>query len=70
MEINVKAKYNVGDTLLYYSPITSKLEEFEVSYVSVNAYADNTEVFYFNEIGCCKLEQNLFPSKEEFINNL
>ena len=70
MEISLKAKYNVGDSLLYYSTVTSKLEEFKVRYVNFNVYADKTEIFYFNEIGSCKLESNLFASKEEFINQL
>lgn len=70
METNLKSKYNVGDSLLYYSLATSKLEEFKVHYVSFNVYEDKTEVFYFNKIGSCKLESNLFASKEEFIEKL
>lgn len=70
MEINIKTKFNVGDSLLYYNSATSKLEEFNVFFINVNAYADKTDVFYLNELGTCKLEANLFASKDEFIAQL
>ena len=70
MEINIKTKFNVGDRLLFYNTDTSKLEEFNVFFINVNAYAEKTDVFYFNELGTCKLETNLFASKDEFIAQL
>lgn len=70
MEINLKAKYNIGDVLWRYNAVTSKLEEFKVDFVNVNVYSNKTDVFYFNEFGSCSQEQYLFTSKQEFIDQL
>ena len=70
MEITLKTKYSVGDVLWRYNAVISKLEEFKVSFVNVNAYSNKTDVFYFNESGSCSQEQYLFTSKQEFIDQL
>lgn len=70
MEINIKTKFNVGDSLLYFNPSTYKLEDFVVDRISCTVSEDKTEVFYFDEAGTCRLEYRLFASKDEFIASI
>lgn len=71
MEINIKTKFNVGDTALRFNPSTNKLEEYAVNSIHIQVIGGKTSIGYHTkECYSYTLETDLFASKEEFIAQL
>lgn len=69
--MQIKTKYNVGDTFYI---LTNKIKKCKVSLIEVRVYGDNADIKYGYRDGCLATfwakECEAFSSSEEVINHL
>ena len=70
MEITFKTKFDLGDKAFYYSPSTRRIEEFNVEKIHFVVDGEETIITYSSGSFDFKDEEDLFRSKEEFIDSL
>ena len=71
MEIKITSKFKPGDTALRFNESTNKLDEYLIKSIHVQVREGKISIGYHsNESFSYVPENNLFASKEEFINQL
>lgn len=71
MEVTVKTRWNIGDTVYRFNESEMKMEDFTIKSICVSLDPEgNHFINYFNEKSKSEQESRLFASKEEFINKL
>ena len=71
MDITLTSKFKLGDTALRFNPGTKKLEKYLVRSIHFQVYEDRISVGYHSSGDFSYApEEDLFASKEEFINQL
>ena len=70
MEISIKTKFDLGQTIVAFVGIKNKLIPFTVTRIDFGITKDGIDIWYHGDEGIMAMECNCFLSKEEFIAQL
>lgn len=70
MEISIKTKFDLGQTIVAFVGIKNKLIPFVVTRIDFGYTKDGVDIWYHGDDNIMARECNCFSSREEFIAQL
>lgn len=70
MELTLKTKFDIGDTIFFLSDTTQRIIQAKVVEIVFYVEADRQKTYYKTEPYAMEVEDRVFGTREEIINKL